>query len=316
MSGGRLPKTRRSSAGVSPVRIPTVTSRVAASNLRADIAMPASGERRFLFTSWTSALSGETYKTRSRRCGSSGSGSAISPAVHPTKAPSVLPEPVGAQMSACSPAAIAGQPSACAAVGSAKDEPNQLRVGSLKEARGSGRRAGTAPSIERLFAAQRLAPGLPVDLSEEIGKRLVELGRALERDHVRDVGIDLRSRAVDLGRELLAGDDRAADVEHAPRDERGYGDLREPLCRRRLEALGHIVLLLCAIVVEIPLDHLAAHFRINAGRRLARSVGPLLRPHLDDRLVLFRLVQPLRVLLELDRARVIGRVEAAQSGGN
>jgi len=57
--------------------------------------------------------------------------------MHHRNAASVLPEPVGAQMSVCSLAAIAGQPSACAAVGPAKDDANQLRVGSLNEARGS-----------------------------------------------------------------------------------------------------------------------------------------------------------------------------------
>ena len=44
-------------------------------------------------------------------------------------AASVLPEPVGARISACSPAAIAGQPSACACVGSPKvvEEPLTYR---------------------------------------------------------------------------------------------------------------------------------------------------------------------------------------------
>jgi hypothetical protein len=40
-------------------------------------------------------------------------------------AASVLPEPVGAAISACSPARIAGHASACAGVGAAKLRANQ-----------------------------------------------------------------------------------------------------------------------------------------------------------------------------------------------
>lgn len=49
----------------------------------------------------------------------------------------VLPEPVGAQMSVCSPAAIAGQPCAWAAVGSAKVDRNQSAAAGVKAASGS-----------------------------------------------------------------------------------------------------------------------------------------------------------------------------------
>src|SRR5947208_681667 len=45
------------------------------------------------------------------------------------KAASVLPEPVGARISAWSPAAIAGQPWACASVGWGKVVSNQARTG-------------------------------------------------------------------------------------------------------------------------------------------------------------------------------------------
>src|SRR5687768_11362760 len=48
------------------------------------------------------------------------------------KAASVLPEPVGARMSACSPAAIAGHPSACAGVGSPNVVRNHSRTGGEK----------------------------------------------------------------------------------------------------------------------------------------------------------------------------------------
>src|SRR5215208_6783752 len=44
-------------------------------------------------------------------------------------AASVLPDPVGAQISVCAPEAIFGQPSACAGVGSANDASNQRLTG-------------------------------------------------------------------------------------------------------------------------------------------------------------------------------------------
>ena len=62
------------------------------------------GERRLRSTSWTSALSGDTYRTRSRSQRLAGTGSPISRSRHHRNAASVLPLPVGAQMSVCSPA--------------------------------------------------------------------------------------------------------------------------------------------------------------------------------------------------------------------
>ncbi len=94
--------------------------------------MPAIGERRLRSTSWTSALSGDTYSTRSRSSGSAGTGSPISRSRHQRKAARVLPLPVGAQMSVCSPAAMAGQPRAWAAVGTSNDERNQSLVAGRK----------------------------------------------------------------------------------------------------------------------------------------------------------------------------------------
>ncbi len=49
----------------------------------------------------------------------------------------VLPEPVGAQISALAPPEIASQPPACAGVGPSKDASNQRRTGALKGANGS-----------------------------------------------------------------------------------------------------------------------------------------------------------------------------------
>ena len=88
-------------------RAPLVRGRVAGAHADADVAcvgapgraaasaMPAIGERRLRSTSWTSALSGETYSTRSRSSGSAGAGSPISRSRHHRNAARVLPLPVG-----------------------------------------------------------------------------------------------------------------------------------------------------------------------------------------------------------------------------
>ena len=60
MSGGRLAKARRSSAGVSPERMPTVISGRGSPSRSAAWPMPVSGARRLRSTSTASALSGET----------------------------------------------------------------------------------------------------------------------------------------------------------------------------------------------------------------------------------------------------------------
>ena len=65
------------------------------------------------------------------------SGSRASRSIPQRNAASVLPEPVGAQISVLAPVAIAGQPAACAGVGPSKERSNQARVRSLNAARGS-----------------------------------------------------------------------------------------------------------------------------------------------------------------------------------
>ena len=65
--------------------------------------MPARGERRFRSTSTASAFSGETYTTRHPRAGDW-----ISASIDERNAASVLPDPVGAEISTCSPDRIAG----------------------------------------------------------------------------------------------------------------------------------------------------------------------------------------------------------------
>jgi len=137
MSGGWFAKRARSRAGVSPVRMPTWMSALRSPRAPAAREMPCSGARRLRSTSWTSALSGETYSTRRACSGSAGRGSVISRSRHQRNAARVLPLPVGAQMSVCSPRAMAGQPCACAAVGASKAERNQSRVAGWNGASGS-----------------------------------------------------------------------------------------------------------------------------------------------------------------------------------
>ncbi len=60
MSGGCVAKARRSAGGVSPVRIPTVTSGSSSPSRVAACRIPTSGERRLRSTSVARALSGET----------------------------------------------------------------------------------------------------------------------------------------------------------------------------------------------------------------------------------------------------------------
>ena len=66
----------------------------------------------------------------------SSSGRRASESIPHRKALSVLPEPVGAQISVFAPEAIAGQPSACAGVGASNEASNQRRVRSLKASSG------------------------------------------------------------------------------------------------------------------------------------------------------------------------------------
>ena len=112
MSGGRRAGSRRSSAGVSPVRLATVICGGSSPRRWAASPMPVSGARRLRSTSYVSALSGDTYRTRTWpacRGPVAGSGRAPGDPGH-RKAARVLPLPVGAWMSVCCPALIAAQP--------------------------------------------------------------------------------------------------------------------------------------------------------------------------------------------------------------
>jgi uncharacterized protein with PQ loop repeat len=59
---------------------------------------------------------------------SAGIGSVVSRLMAQRNADSVLPEPVGARISVCSPRAMAGQPCTCGGVGSGKDVSNHART--------------------------------------------------------------------------------------------------------------------------------------------------------------------------------------------
>ena len=75
--------------------------------------------------------------------------------MHHRNAASVLPDPVGAQMSVCPPAVMAGQPCACAAVGAANDDSNQERVAGEKAASGD-RERGTGAEYKSVRESEQL----------------------------------------------------------------------------------------------------------------------------------------------------------------
>ncbi len=103
MSGGRFASRARSAGGVSPVRMPMVTSAASRPSRVASRSMPISGLRRLRSTSTASALSGDTYRTRQRRSRSAGTGSCMSRSIACRKAARVLPLPVGATTRVSSP---------------------------------------------------------------------------------------------------------------------------------------------------------------------------------------------------------------------
>src|SRR6266536_1355226 len=91
------------------------------------------------------------------------------------KAASVLPEPVGAWISACFPVAIAGQPRACAGVGSVNVRSNQARVSVLKGASGS----------------------MPPSLALALASAVHEIHRHRDREHDHDDHADEEADAGD-----------------------------------------------------------------------------------------------------------------------
>ncbi len=107
MSGGRVDRARRSAAGVSPERMPTLTSGSGRPSRTDSWRMPVSGLRRLRSTSTARAFSGDTYSTRQRFLGSAGGGVEASWSRAARNAASVLPEPVGATTSTSEPSRMA-----------------------------------------------------------------------------------------------------------------------------------------------------------------------------------------------------------------
>ena len=127
-SGGLRMSRWRSLEGVSPVRIAT-SGAVNASPIRsAARPMPVSGALRFFSMSNASALSGEMYSTRVRWLRASGRCEVTSRSIDARNAVSVLPEPVGAQIRVCSPAAMLGHPSIWGGVGAGNEDANHSRT--------------------------------------------------------------------------------------------------------------------------------------------------------------------------------------------
>ena len=78
--------------------------------------------------SFDNARNGETYTTRIPSPSFSFSERRSSRSMTARNAVSVLPLPVGAAISTCSPFAIAGQPSRCGSVGAGKREANHCSM--------------------------------------------------------------------------------------------------------------------------------------------------------------------------------------------
>ena len=122
-SGGFRTSLRRSSAGVSPVRMPTEGTCTDSPKRSAAKVIPRNGDRRFFSTSTANARSGERYNNRVR-ASRSGTGSVINRSIPHKKAANVLPEPVGDKINVFSPDEIAGHPAACGGVGDSNDVSN------------------------------------------------------------------------------------------------------------------------------------------------------------------------------------------------
>ncbi len=136
MCGGRLLMAARSPGGVSPVRTSTRKSISLRPWRVSSVPMPASGHCRLRSMSFDSALSGDTYTTRVSSASQPASASCTSSSIAARNAASVLPEPVGAAISVCRPARIAGQAAACGAVGAGNARANQAATAGWKVSSG------------------------------------------------------------------------------------------------------------------------------------------------------------------------------------
>ena len=155
MSGGLRWMARRWSGVVSPVRMPVRTGGAGAPSAASRCATPASGACKLRSTSAPSALSGDTYSTRTPRGGLAEAGRAfsrMSASSANRNAASVLPEPVGAMTSAFSPSSTASHACSCTGVAPAGNASrNHPRTASENRMRASG--DGRAPSSAPAAAA-------------------------------------------------------------------------------------------------------------------------------------------------------------------
>ena len=99
---------------------------------------PDAGERRAEVLLDVERERPQAGRCRAAACGRarSGTGEVTSRSMPQRKAARVLPDPVGARISVCSPAEIGPQPCACAGVGSAKEGSNHARTAGEKLASG------------------------------------------------------------------------------------------------------------------------------------------------------------------------------------
>src|SRR5260370_22974483 len=113
---------------------------------------------------WTvSAFRGHTYSAR-HRSASGGTGSFASWSMHQKNAASVLPLPVGADISVCWPAATERQPPSWTSVGAGKAPENQARAAGENRSRTVGMDFSLLPWVR---------PSKPELLEQVLGRRVV-----------------------------------------------------------------------------------------------------------------------------------------------
>src|SRR5688572_19017120 len=182
MCGGVFTIAARSDCVVSPVRTAAVMRGASSPISSAMRRIPLRGSARFLWMSALSALSGETYTTRT----SSGSG-----AVRPSwkrsssavrNAASVFPEPVGAAISVWRRSRMAAQPWRWAAVGSPRVSENQRCRTGWNRDRGIGDLDCIVHLMRRLFAFAVLLLLASAALAETTTVILVRHAERVDKD--------------------------------------------------------------------------------------------------------------------------------------
>src|SRR5690349_9838487 len=161
MCGGRRTISCRSAPGVSPVRTRvriSTSGRHARSSARR---ISAGGSARVFWTSFESALSGETYTTWVSWASVPSSPWRRSVSMAARKAAKVFPDPVGAAIKAFLPAAVSGQARRCGSVGSRKRDSNQRAITGWKPDRDMIEIWRRFPEVATGLAAQYSLHGDP-----------------------------------------------------------------------------------------------------------------------------------------------------------